>query len=131
MQVSSQSWPKRMMTRRSSSARIAWSTAHPECRCGNKYDIFPLSNCLLAPRLSACRLDESKLKTKPSRTEPREPSSLSIIQFHIHRSCGLWGPPLLEGSKVLSQIPIVGREDLYLCIGPWAFFLFSKIMQRI
>ena len=40
MQVSSQSWPKRMMTRRSSSARMAWSTAHPECRCGSRYDIF-------------------------------------------------------------------------------------------
>ena len=44
MQVSSQSWPKRMTTRRSSSARIAWSTAHPECKCGNRYDIsFSLS----------------------------------------------------------------------------------------
>jgi hypothetical protein len=36
------------MTRRSSSARIAWSTAQPECRCGNRYDIFSAS-----PRLAA------------------------------------------------------------------------------
>lgn len=40
MQVSSQSWPNRIMTRRSSSARIAWSTAQPECKWGNRYDIF-------------------------------------------------------------------------------------------
>lgn len=40
MHVSSQSWPKRMTTRRSSSARIAWSTAHPEWRCGRRYDIL-------------------------------------------------------------------------------------------
>ncbi|KAK4754521.1 hypothetical protein SAY87_002625 [Trapa incisa] len=37
MQVSSQSWPKRMMTTRSSSARIAWSTAHPEWRWGSRF----------------------------------------------------------------------------------------------
>ena len=43
MHVSSQSWPKRMITRRSSSARMAWSTAHPECRCGSRYDILLLS----------------------------------------------------------------------------------------
>lgn len=39
IQVSSQSWPNRMRTRRSSSARMAWSTAHPEWRCGSRYDI--------------------------------------------------------------------------------------------
>lgn len=42
IQVSSQSWPNRMITRRSSSARIAWSTAQPEWRCGSKYDIVLL-----------------------------------------------------------------------------------------
>lgn len=52
MQVSSQSWPNRMTTRRSSSARIAWSTAHPECRCGNKYDIL-VAPPLDPPSLSA------------------------------------------------------------------------------
>jgi hypothetical protein len=36
----SQSWPNRMMTARSSSLRIAWSTAYPESRCGNIYDIL-------------------------------------------------------------------------------------------
>jgi hypothetical protein len=39
MQVSSQSWPNLMMTTRSSSAKMAWSTAHPECKCGSRYDI--------------------------------------------------------------------------------------------
>jgi len=39
MHVSSQSCPKRMTTARSSSARMDWSTAHPECRCGKRYDM--------------------------------------------------------------------------------------------
>jgi hypothetical protein len=39
LRTGSQSWPKRMMTTRSSSLRIAWSTAYPESRCGNIYDM--------------------------------------------------------------------------------------------
>jgi hypothetical protein len=39
LRTGSQSWPKRMMTTRSSSLRIAWSTAYPESRCGNMYDM--------------------------------------------------------------------------------------------
>ncbi len=39
MHVSSQSCPKRMTTARSSSANMDWSTAHPECRCGKRYDM--------------------------------------------------------------------------------------------
>lgn len=43
MQVSSQSWPNLTMTTRSSSDRMAWSTAQPEWRCGNRYDIALLN----------------------------------------------------------------------------------------
>jgi hypothetical protein len=44
------------MTRRSSSARMAWSTAQPECRCGSRYDIFSASPRRRLPAPSPQRL---------------------------------------------------------------------------
>lgn len=50
MHTSSQSWPNRITMTRSSSERIAWSTAHPLCRCGSRYDIG-LGDCEERPSL--------------------------------------------------------------------------------
>lgn len=75
MQVSSQSWPNRMTTRRSSSARIAWSTAHPECRCGNKYDIF------FAPPL-----DPPSPSAASRKQRYRQANKLTIIPFERPKS---------------------------------------------
>jgi hypothetical protein len=42
MQVGSQSCPKRIITTRSSSDKIAWSTCHPLCKCCSMYDMMTM-----------------------------------------------------------------------------------------
>ena len=50
MHVASASRPKRITTTRSSSVKIAWSTAHPDRRCGSEYDIAAVGSTKNARR---------------------------------------------------------------------------------
>ena len=50
MHVSSASRPKRITTTRSSTVKIAWSTAHPDRRCGSRYDIAAVGSTKNARR---------------------------------------------------------------------------------
>jgi hypothetical protein len=116
-----------MMTRRSSSARMAWSTAHPECRCGSRYDIFFPRRLLLpppappgllefSPALLSClsaRKNDSRTMTgeRPMRVEKQTDTARAPPWLHRVRV-------LLAQNTQLGLCDGIGRGTLEL--GPWS-----------